>query len=302
MSVTVNNYDATLVADLVNKVKGKSSLAALGQQTPVEFTGNKEFTFTMDSDIDIVAENGAKSHGGVTIDPVTIIPVKFEYGARISDEFMTASDEKKVDILTAFNDGFARKLAAGLDMAAMHGINPRSKVLSDLVKAKSFDVMVQNTVTYLDNNTKADANIEAAIALVEGGDGEVTGIAISPTVRSALAAMTTQAGEKLYPDFAFGGQPTSLGSQALSVNKTVQTAVKATAAATAAIVDHAIVGDFANMFKWGYGKDITIEVIEYGDPDNSGHDLKGYNQVYLRGEAYLGWAIFDAASFARIIA
>jgi len=55
------------------------------------------------------------------------------------------------------------------------------------------------------------------------------------------------------------------------------------------------------MFKWGYGKDISFEVIEYGDPDNSGSDLKGHNQVYLRGEAYLGWAIFDAASFARII-
>ena len=256
----------------------------------------------MDSDVDIVAENGAKSHGGVTIDPITIIPVKFEYGARISDEFMIASDEKKVDILTAFNEGFAKKLASGLDMAAMHGINPRSKVLSDLVKANSFDIKVTNTVTYLGNSSTADANLEAAIALVEGGEGDVTGMAISPTVRAALAAMTKQNGEKLYPDFAFGGQPASLGTQALSINKTVQTAVKATAAATAAIVDHAIVGDFANMFKWGFGKDITVEVIEYGDPDNSGSDLKGHNQVYLRGEAYLGWAIFDAASFARVIA
>ena len=186
-------------------------------------------------------------------------------------------------------------------MAAMHGINPRTKVVSDLVKAKSFDVLVSNTVDYLGNSSTADANLEAAIALVEGGNGDVTGMAISPTVRSALAAMTKQNGEKLYPEFAFGGQPASLGTQALSINRTVQTAVKATAAATAAIVDHAIVGDFANMFKWGYGKEITIEVIEYGDPDNSGSDLKGHNQVYLRGEAYLGWAIFDAASFARVI-
>ena len=301
MAANVTVYDPTLVADLISKVKGKSSLALLGQQTPVEFTGNKEFTFTMDSDVDIVAENGAKSHGGVTIDPITIIPVKFEYGARISDEFMIASDEKKVDILTAFNEGFAKKLASGLDMAAMHGINPRSKVLSDLVKANSFDIKVTNTVTYLGNSSTADANLEAAIALVEGGEGDVTGMAISPTVRAALAAMTKQNGEKLYPDFAFGGQPASLGTQALSINKTVQTAVKATASATAAIVDHAIVGDFANMFKWGFGKDITVEVIEYGDPDNSGSDLKGHNQVYLRGEAYLGWAIFDAASFARVI-
>lgn len=301
MSVSVTLFDQTLVTDLINKVKGKSSLALLGQQTPVEFTGNKEFTFTMDKDVDIVAENGAKSHGGITMTPVTIIPIKFEYGARVSDEFMTASDEKKVDVLTAFNDGFAKKLAEGLDMAAMHGINPRTKVVSDLVKAKSFDVLVSNTVDYLGNSSTADANLEAAIALVEGGNGDVTGMAISPTVRSALAAMTKQNGEKLYPEFAFGGQPASLGTQALSINRTVQTAVKATAQAAAAVVDHAIVGDFANMFKWGYGKEITIEVIEYGDPDNSGSDLKGHNQVYLRGEAYLGWAIFDAASFARVI-
>lgn len=301
MSVSVTLFDQTLVTDLINKVKGKSSLALLGQQTPVEFTGNKEFTFTMDKDVDIVAENGAKSHGGITMTPVTIIPIKFEYGARVSDEFMTASDEKKVDVLTAFNDGFAKKLAEGLDMAAMHGINPRTKVVSDLVKAKSFDVLVSNTVDYLGNSSTADANLEAAIALVEGGNGDVTGMAISPTVRSALAAMTKSTGEKLYPEFAFGGQPASLGTQALSINKTVQTAVKATAEAAAAVVDHAIVGDFANMFKWGYGKEITIEVIEYGDPDNSGSDLKGHNQVYLRGEAYLGWAIFDAASFARVI-
>ena len=301
MAVSSAIYDQHLVKDLISKVKGKSTLAALGQQIPVAFVGNKEFTFTMDKDIDIVAEGGAKSHGGITMTPITIVPVKFEYGARVSDEFVYASQEEQINYLQAFNDGFAKKLAEGLDMAAMHGINPRTKVVSSLVSAKSFDTLVSNTVTYLGSSSTPDANIESAIALVEGGDGDVTGIAISPTVRAALAAMTTQAGEKLYPDFAFGGQPASLGGQALSINKTVSVGVKATAEAAAAIKDQAIVGDFANMFKWGYGKDITFEVIEYGDPDNSGADLKGYNQVYLRGEAYIGWAIFDAASFARII-
>lgn len=300
MSVSITLYDKQLITDLISKVKGKSALSALGQQIPVAFVGNKEFTFTMDQDIDIVAENGAKSHGGITLEPITIVPVKFEYGARISDEFMYASDEQKVDYLTAFNDGFAKKLATGLDLAAMHGINPRSKVVSSLVSSNSFDTLVTNTVTY--NGSTPDANIESAIAMVEGGDGDVTGIAISPTVRAALAAMTKASGEKLYPDFAFGGQPATLGGQKLSINKTVSQGVKATSAATAAIKDQGIVGDFANMFKWGYGKDISLEIIEYGNPDNSDNgDLKGHNQVYLRGEAYLGWAIFDAASFARII-
>ena len=47
-----------LVTDLVNKVKGKSSLALMTAQEPVPFNGQKEFTFTMDSEIDVVAENG----------------------------------------------------------------------------------------------------------------------------------------------------------------------------------------------------------------------------------------------------
>lgn len=299
MAVSKTLYDQHLVTDLVNKVKGFSTLAGLSPRVPVAFVGNKEYTFTMDSEVDIVAENGAKSHGGVTMTPVTIIPIKFEYGARVSDEFMIASEEEKIDILTAFNDGFARKLATGFDKAAMHGINPRTGVIATNVTIPYFDNAVTNTVDYV--AASIDDNIEAAIALVEGGDGEVNGVAISPAARTAMAAIEAN-GVKLYPEFMFGGKPANLGASALSINKTVSAPVKATSVADAAVVDHAIVGDFDTMFKWGYGKDISLEVIEYGNPDNSdAGDLKGHNQVYLRAEAYIGWAIFDPASFARVI-
>ena len=97
-------FDTHLVTDLLNKVKGTSSLAVLGKQTPVAFNGNKEFTFSMDSEIDIVAENGKKTHGGITLEPVTIVPIKFEYGARVSDEFMYATEEEQIETLKAFND------------------------------------------------------------------------------------------------------------------------------------------------------------------------------------------------------
>jgi hypothetical protein len=70
---------------------------------------------------------------------------------------------------------------------------------------------------------------------------------------------------------------------------------------TNAAGDHAIVGDFT-AFKWGYSKDIPLEVIEYGNPDNSDlGDLKGHNQVYIRGEAYIGWGIIVPEAFERII-
>ena len=280
-------FDPKLVKDLVDKVKGHSSLV-LSKSVPVPFNGRKEFIFTMDSEIDIVAENGKKTHGGINLEPVKIVPIKFEYGARISDEFLYASEEEQLEILKSFNDGFAKKVARGLDIAAMHGVNPRTGTASTVVGENHFDSKVTQKVVY--SSATPDENIEAAIALVEGSDGDVNGIVISPEVRSALATMTKQNGEKLYPEFAFGGQPKTLGSQSLDINKTV----------SVGDVDKAIVGNFADMFKWGYAKEIPVEIIKYGDPDNSGKDLKGYNQIYIRAEVYLGWGILDGNSFARV--
>lgn len=281
-------FDPELVKDLILKVQGASALAALCNQTPIPFNGEKEFVFTMDSDVDIVAESGKKSHGGISVAPVIVSPYKIEYGARVSDEFMKASTEQQIATLKAFSEGFARKLAAGLDKMAIHGINPRSGEASDVIGNNCFDKKVTQKVVY--DAAAPDAKIEAAITLVEDNEGDVTGIAISNKARSDLAAMTKQNGEKLYPEFAFGGKPTNLGANALAINKTV----------SAGNVDHAIVGDFANMFKWGYADKINTEVIEYGDPDNSGKDLKGYGQVYIRAEAFIGWGIFDSDSFARV--
>lgn len=283
-----NLFDPELVTDLITKVRGFSSLAALSAQTPIPFNGLKEFTFNMDNEIDIVAEGGKKTEGGISLAPITIVPIKFEYGARISDEFLYATEDEKIDILSAFNDGFAKKTAKGLDLAAFHGINPRTKTASTVVGDNNFDAKVTQTVTY---NAKApDDNLEEAIHLVDDAEGDVTGMALSKTFGSDMAKLKTQ-GVKLYPEFAFGASPKTLNGIPVSVNKTVMNETEK---------DHGIIGDFQNGFKWGYSKQIPLEIIKYGDPDNSGKDLKGYNQVYLRAEVYLGWGILLPESFARI--
>ena len=288
-SSNVSYFDPELVSDLINKVKGHSSLAILSGQTPIPFNGMKEFTFNFDGDIDVVAEGGAKKHGGISIDPVTIVPIKVEYGARVTDEFMYMAEEEALEILKNFNEGFAKKVAAGLDKMAMHGINPSTGSASAVIGTNHFDSKVTQTVQY--NGSTPDANIEAAIALVEGSDGDVTGLAISPAMRSAIAAMRDGNNNAKFPEFAFGGKPANLGPQRLDINKTVSVGA----------VDEAIIGDFANMFKWGFAKQVPTKIIEYGDPDNTGRDLAGHNEVYIRAEMYLGWGILDAGSFARVI-
>ena len=151
-------FDPTLVTDLITKVKGKSSLASLCAQTPIPFNGLKEFIFSMDNELDIVAENGKKTEGGISVEPIKIVPVKMEYGARVSDEFMIATEEEQLSILTAFNDGFANKVAKGFDLASMHGINPRTGTASAVIGDNHFDAKVTQTVDYAE--ATPDENLE----------------------------------------------------------------------------------------------------------------------------------------------
>lgn len=282
-----NLFDPVLVKDLINKVKGKSSLAVLSGQKPIPFDGIEQFTFTMDNEIDIVAESGKKSHGGVTLKPVTIVPLKIEYGARVSDEFMYASNEAKIEILKAFNEGFARKVAKGLDLMAIHGINPRSTEVSSIIGDNCFVKKVTQSVVF--NDADPDANIEAAVGMVLGSEGEVNGLAMAPSFATSLAKLKVN-GVKQFPELAWGANPDTVRGLRADVNSTVANGGK----------NKAIVGDFANAFQWGFAKTIPMKVIEYGDPDNSGNDLQGYNQVYIRAEAFLGWGILAPEYFALV--
>ena len=287
-----NLFPETLVKEMINQVKGKSALANLCAATPIPFNGLKEFTFTFDKEVDVVAENGAKTKGGVTTDPVTIMPVKIEYGARISDEFDYASEEVQLDYLKAFAEGWAKKAARGLDLMAFHGINPRTGIASSVIGDNHFDKKVTQTVTITGSSTP-DANMEDAIAMVQGSEFDVTGAAFSPAFRSALATMKTNDGRKLYPELAWGSNPGSINGLRIESNSTIS---------ANGSLDRALVGDFASCFKWGYAKQIPVEIIRYGNPDNDATlgDLKGHNQIYLRAEAYIGWGILAPAAFAWV--
>lgn len=278
-------FEPVLVKDIFTKVAGKSVLTKLSKEKPVSFTGNDIFVFDMPGEVGIVAEAGAKPHGGIDVQKVTVAPIKVVYQGRVSDEFMTATAEARIDIMQNFTEGFAKKLAVGIDKIYIHGINPATGTASQLI-GSNFDTDVINTVT-LSAGTTGDAAIEAAAQLL--GTYDATGIAMSKTFAATLAAETEgNSGVRKFPELAWGGSPDKLRALDCAVSSTVGTD------------DLAIVGDFS-AFRWGYAKEVKFEVIEYGDPDNSGVDLKAYNQVMLRAEAYIGGAVVDPDAFARII-
>lgn len=287
MAFSSTYFPAEMVKDVFIGAKGHSSIAKLADQTPIAFSGVDVMTFSFDGEINLVGENAQKGEHTNSNDSVTIRPVKIEYGVRVSDEFIRCSDEKRLEYLTAFQEGFSKKIARGVDIMVMHGTNPATGSLaSTLIGKNSLDTNDDvNSVTY--DATDLEGNLTSAVSAI--GDYDNTGMAFSKTFASGLAAIK-ESGVSQYPQFKLGANPGALNGVDCDVNSTV----------SAVNGEYAYVGDFKNAFKWGYADVINFDVIEYGDPDNSGKDLKGYNQVYLRAEAFVGWGILDGAAFARI--
>lgn len=278
------NFKPELVKDLFNKVKGHSTIAKLAKQMPVAFSGNDIMTFNLDGEVAIVGEGQNKPAGEATIKPITVTPIKVVYQHRVSDEFLRATEEKALQMLSAFNDGFSKKIARGIDIMSMHGVNPADLQKSDKIGDNHLDAG-GNCVTYVEG--QPEAALTDAIALI--GDYDVTGYALSKGFAADLGTYKEN-GVSQYPEFKMGANPGKLVGTACDVNSTV---TKGNDKAMA------YVGDFENAFKWGYADKIPMEVIQYGDPDGQG-DLKRSNEVVLRAEAWIGWGILDPDAFARI--
>lgn len=286
-------FKPELVTEIFSKVKGHSALAKLCGATPMPFAGTDTFVFTMDGEAAIVGEGAQKPAGDAAFASVTIKPIKFVYQHRVTDEFVRLSEEKQIPYLREFADGFSKKIARALDISAFHGVNPATGSASAIVGTNSFQGTVTDAghiITY--SSSAPDDNIDAAVAAVQGSDGVVNGIAMAPAMGADIGSMKmTDSGAAMYPEFRFGGNPAAFGALKSDINSTVSFGTNQKL--------RGVVGDFANAFKWGYAASIPLEIIQYGDPDGQG-DLKRTNEIVLRAEAYIGWGILDANSFALI--
>ena len=278
------NFKPETVKEVFSLVKGHSTLVKLAKQMPVAFSGNDIFTFGLDGEVAIVGEGGQKPAGEGVVNTVSVVPIKIVYQHRVSDEFLRASEEKALQMLKAFNEGFAKKIARGIDIMAFHGVNPADLNPSDKIGSNHLDAC-DNVVVYTVG--MPEAALTDAIALI--GDNDVTGYALSKGFGTALGNYKEN-GVSQYPEFKMGANPGKLVGTACDINSTVTKGN-----------DNALayVGDFENAFRWGYADTIPMEVIQYGDPDGQG-DLKRTNEVVLRAEAWVGWGILNMDAFARV--
>lgn len=290
-------FTSEQTGELFNKVNGHSALAKLSAQKPIPFSGTDTFVFSMDGEASIVAEGANKPAGNAAFDKVSIKPLKFVYQHRLTEEFVNMAEEKQLPYLEAFIDGFAKKMARALDIAAMHGIDPASKTASAAIGSNCLDSAVP-TPSVIAGTTNPAADLQSAVDAVQLLDCEVTGMAMSPKFAANMGKLkqTSTSNVVLYPEFAFGSRPNSFNGMGVDVNSTVSYNASTTANA---VNPECYVGDFQNAFRWGYTDSVKTEIIPYGDPDGQG-DLKQSNQIVLRAEAYIGWGFLNKNAFAKI--
>lgn len=277
-------------------------LPKLVPSKPTLFGPVKGATFSGVPRAQIVGESEKKEgQEPFSLTPFSAEPVKAQITVRVSDEFKWADEDYQLGIL---DDLVAPAIGAGMgrfvDLFTFHGINP----LTGTVSAKATKYLSQATKVVEAAGAPTDELNQAVGLIAATGTAMPNGIAFDAAYNYSLATEvwptgTALAGQERYPSLGFGAVENWRGLKAAS---------SSTVSGRPELADtklRAILGDYTQV-RWGYQRQIPLEMIEYGNPDNiietdgSPRDLKGYNEIALRAEVVIYVAIGDLAKFALV--
>lgn len=283
----------TQIADgIVEKAKTASTVAALSGQEPMRFGDVDIITFDDDLTAEFVEQSAPKGADDAKPQHVTAVPHKAVVQMRTSNEFQYADEDYRTGILDRFADKYALALSRALDLGLYYRLNPRTGTA-----ITSWTNYLNSTTKRVEAGAQADLDFEAAAGLVIGDGYGVNGVAFDPKHAWTLSTARFADGRKKYPDLGLGDGLSRFEGVAAAVSTTVSG--KPTDGSTADNKVRAIVGNFQSGIRWGVQRSFPFRVLEYGDPDNTGRDLAGHNEVLLRGEVIYGWYVF-ADQFAVI--
>lgn len=269
-------------------------LAKLAPSDPELKVGTTDvFTFTGTPKAQLVGEGANKESADGTPTKQTVKTYKVQITYRFSDELMYADEDYQAGIVDQLVANVATALSRALDLLAIHGVNPATGAVS--ANVANYFTKSGNGVSRVTATSDAQADIEEAATDLQGAGYVATGIALDPVYAGKLARVKGTDKRPLYPELGLGfGFESFLGLAAAS-SDTVS-GRQEIGAENATV--QALVGDF-DAFKWGVAREVPLKTIEYGDPDGNG-DLQQTNEIAIRAEAILGFAIMDGAAFSLI--
>lgn len=273
-------------------------LAQLATQDPEIRVGSTDFfTFTSTPKAELVGEGANKSSADATPSKVVAKTYKVQLTYRVSDEILIADREHQIRLIEALRGRIGTGISRALDLIAIHGVNPATGTVSSNVAnyfVKANNGVAHKTATSSDT---PDGLIRSAAVTLQGEGYNASGIAFDPQFVGSLANQLDSNGRQLYPELGLGFNISNFQGLKAASADTVSAKNEITPTSGAKVVS-AIMGDF-DAFKWGIAEEVPLHLIQYGDPDGNG-DLQRTNEVAIRAEAYIGFAIMDGKAFTVI--
>lgn len=285
MDTTKIKLPVEVTQAIINKVGNTSTIAALSPSTPQLFLNEDYMVFNGASEAEVVAEGQKKSSYEQTASYITGKKFKVQCTTRVTEELKWADEDNRLEIISSIQEDQTKAIARALDYVIYHAINPKSGT-----ELEGYTALTANAVTVTDSEDDI-ANVDALADAVN--EYEINGVALSRTWASRLRKLRVPAtGMRFYPEI-----PINLAAGTLDgIPAATSTTVDGKKATTPTKV-LGIMGDYS-LIKWGMIRDIWAEVIQYGDPDQTGVDLKAHNQIAYRTEAMFSYAVLDQKAFA----
>lgn len=270
---------------IVNKASDASTIAALSPSAPMLFRDQDYMVFNPTAEAEVMEEGAQKGAYEVSTSPVTAKRVKLQTTTRVTSELEWADEDNRTQIIESIVADQAAAFARALDYVVYHAINPKDGT------ALSGYTALSGTATQVTSTGDAVEDIDAIVDAI-AATYDVNGIALSKTFAAQLRKVRVPStGQRLYPEIPMNLQAGTIEGIKAATSGTVSGALAKTPTKVLAFA-----GDFS-VIKWGLVRDMTAQVIPYGDPDGAG-DLQRTNQIAYRTEGVYGFAVLDPKAIA----
>lgn len=275
----------SVIPTIFKQVGNASTIAALSPSTPQTFSNTDYLVFNQSAEAEVVEEGAKKSAYEQKFTPVTGKRFKVVTTTRVTDELRWADEDNRLEIINNIIADQSAAMGRALDYVVYHAVNPKTG--APLSGYASLTSQAQTVTATEDAVADIDSMSDELM------DYDITGFALSKVFASTLRKLRVPStGMRLYPEIPLNLQVGNLDGIPAATSNTVNGVLATTGTDVLAIM-----GDFS-LIKWGMVRDIYSELIEYGDPDNTGADLKGSNQVAYRTEAVYAYAVLDPKGFS----